>query len=268
MAKAADTHSRPSVTRPLAMSIDRRGCILPWYHACMAKYDFYVAGRWRNKDMVEHVVKSVRGVGYSVFSFLENDYSDVLQQLGLGSDAMKSENTEKLPLSHPLIRAIFEKDMQGIKDSGSLLLVLLAGIAGHIELGVAYGMGKKCYAIGQPEKTETLCGVLDGIFPDERALLESRFKAIKGNHVGEGVWTSRCLGDVRFQHLANVRKYGKHYVHIGMLAGWVSGEPEVLEPEKSETWDWYALGALPEPMFEMCKLSLDSYQTGRTLYED
>ncbi len=76
------------------------------------------------------------------------------------------------------------------------------------------------------------------------------------------------IGSVRFQYLANVRKYGKHYVHIGMLADWVSGEPEVLEPEKSETWGWYALGALPEPIFEMCKLSLDSYETGRTLYAD
>lgn len=146
------------------------------YHECMIRYDFYVAGRWRNKDVVESVVKSVRTAGYSVFSFLENDYTDVLQRLGLSSDAMKSENTEKLPLDHPLIRAIFEKDMQGIKDSNNLLLVLPAGIAGHIELGVAYGMGKKCYAIGQPEKTETLYGVLDGIFPDDAALLKSLSK--------------------------------------------------------------------------------------------
>lgn len=74
------------------------------------------------------------------------------------------------------------------------------------------------------------------------------------------------ISNVRFQYLANVRKYGKHYVHIGMIADWVSGMPEVLEPEKSEAWDWYPLDALPQPLFEMCKLSLNSYETGRTLY--
>lgn len=130
----------------------------------MAKYDFYVAGRWRNKDMVEHVVQSVRAAGYSVFSFLENDYSDVLQQLGLGSDAIKSENTEKLPLGHPLIRAIFEKDMQGIKDSDSLLLVLPAGIAGHIELGVAYGMGKSVMQLANPKRPRPCTAFLTGYF--------------------------------------------------------------------------------------------------------
>ncbi|SRR5579885_1956000 len=130
----------------------------------MAKYDFYVAGRWRNKEVVENTVSMLRSAGYSVFSFLENDYSDTLQQLGLPADAMKSENTEKLPLEHPLIRAIFERDMQGIRDSDSLLVVLPVGIAGHIEAGVAYGMGKKCYAIGRLEKTETLYCIFDSIF--------------------------------------------------------------------------------------------------------
>ncbi len=76
------------------------------------------------------------------------------------------------------------------------------------------------------------------------------------------------VGDVRFQVLANVTKYApKHYVHIGVEADWMHGEPKVLEPEKSESWNWYDLDNLPEPMFEMCRLSIESHKTGRNYYD-
>src|SRR5919106_4408921 len=42
---------------------------------------------------------------------------------------------------------------------------------------------------------------------------------------------------IRFQFLANVKAYApKHYVHLGLLADWKSGAPEVLEPEASGPW--------------------------------
>lgn len=74
--------------------------------------------------------------------------------------------------------------------------------------------------------------------------------------------------NVRFQVLANVTKYiPKHYVHIGVEADWAAGEPKVLEPEKSESWNWYDLDNLPEPMFEMCRLSIESHNTGKNYYD-
>jgi 8-oxo-dGTP diphosphatase len=53
------------------------------------------------------------------------------------------------------------------------------------------------------------------------------------------------------------------YVHIGLVADWKSGEPKVLEPEKLESWDWYSLDALPEPMFVACYHAIDAYKTGK-----
>jgi 8-oxo-dGTP diphosphatase len=41
----------------------------------------------------------------------------------------------------------------------------------------------------------------------------------------------------------------KHYVTVFVLASPVSGEPQVLEPDKCEGWAWFALTALPEPLF-------------------
>lgn len=66
--------------------------------------------------------------------------------------------------------------------------------------------------------------------------------------------------NIKFQYLANVTDYApKHYVHIGLIAEWESGDPQILEPEKSEKWGWYSLDQLPQPLFKMCYLALKSY---------
>jgi hypothetical protein len=136
----------------------------------MTNHDFFIAGRWRNKQAIEDITAMIRGEGYDAFCFLENDYTDELAALGLDERAMESSNTETLPLDHPLIQAIFKKDIEGQRASDALLLVFPAGLAGHIEAGISYGMGKKCYAVGVPDKTETLYCIFDKIFPDVPAL--------------------------------------------------------------------------------------------------
>lgn len=76
------------------------------------------------------------------------------------------------------------------------------------------------------------------------------------------------IENIRFQFLANVTKYTpKHYAHIGLVADWKSGEPKVLEPEKCESWDWYNLNNLPSPIFEMCKLSVESREVGKNYWD-
>jgi 8-oxo-dGTP diphosphatase len=73
---------------------------------------------------------------------------------------------------------------------------------------------------------------------------------------------------IRFQFVANVRVYApQHYVHVGLLADWKSGTPEVLEPEASEAWEWHDLDHLPQPLLEMCRLAVDSYKTGMNYYD-
>jgi 8-oxo-dGTP diphosphatase len=69
------------------------------------------------------------------------------------------------------------------------------------------------------------------------------------------------IDNIRFQFLANITKYApKHYVHIGLLADWKSGEAKVMEPDKSGPWQWYGMDDLPKPMFKMCELSIESYK--------
>lgn len=69
--------------------------------------------------------------------------------------------------------------------------------------------------------------------------------------------------NVRFLVLTNTRVYApKHYVHIGFVADWESGEPQVLEPDKCESWAWYPLDALPTPLFATIPDMLDAYRGG------
>lgn len=42
---------------------------------------------------------------------------------------------------------------------------------------------------------------------------------------------------------------GKHYITIIMIAEYVSGYPQVLEPHKCAEWQWFSWDALPEPLF-------------------
>ena len=51
-------------------------------------------------------------------------------------------------------------------------MVLPAGKSGHIEAGVAYGLGKKCYAIGEFDATDSLYNIFEEIFKDEKELKE------------------------------------------------------------------------------------------------
>lgn len=58
------------------------------------------------------------------------------------------------------------------------------------------------------------------------------------------------IGEVRFLRVMNVTEYApRHYVDLTFVAEWVSGEPEVREPDRVERWDWYTLEALPSPLF-------------------
>ena len=75
------------------------------------------------------------------------------------------------------------------------------------------------------------------------------------------------IKNIQFLYLANVRKYKpKHYVHIGLAADWESGELQILEPEKIESWAWYPMDNSPAPLFEMCRLSIEAYRTGQTYF--
>lgn len=74
--------------------------------------------------------------------------------------------------------------------------------------------------------------------------------------------------DLRFQFVSNGTMYApKHYVHIGLIADWEGGEPEVREPDRCDGWGWYDLDALPSPLFTFAAQAIEAYRTGRTYFD-
>lgn len=137
----------------------------------MSKYDFFIAGRWRNYPEVKKVLDSVRAHNKTAYCFIENLYvGSKVEFKQAASIESIMQKLESLPNDDEFIKQVFNKDMRAEQDSDNFLLVLPAGVSGHIEAGTAYGLGKKCYAIGVPEKTETLYSIFDKIFPDLQSL--------------------------------------------------------------------------------------------------
>lgn len=75
------------------------------------------------------------------------------------------------------------------------------------------------------------------------------------------------LKQLRFQCVANIKKYQKHHVLIGFIADWKSVEPKLLEPDKFSEWKWFSLDKLPKPLFEASRLMIYSYETDQNYFD-
>jgi len=143
------------------------------------KYDYFVTGRWRNRDSVEEVMAKLRAAGHSVYCFIENAYEGdgIKYDISPGADIEKMMNaTENLKdwQTNPTFKKIYETDMNALKQSKAAVVVFPIGFSAHMELGAAYGLGKKCYGIGLPEKAETLYLMFDAIYPHVEKFLEAQ----------------------------------------------------------------------------------------------
>ena len=76
------------------------------------------------------------------------------------------------------------------------------------------------------------------------------------------------IENVRFLFLANLKHYaGKQYCHVGLTADYKSGEPKIMEPDKSEEWKWYLPDALPKPLFKTCEWSVEAFKTKKNFFD-
>lgn len=145
----------------------------------MNKYEFFIAGRARNKENILRICDLFDKYNVSYYCFLKNE-----DDWGYGSKDNAPEENQKefeaLGLKSDIVLNLFHTDLEGEKNSDNLLLVLPAGKAAHIESGIAYGLGKKCYAIGEYEQTDTLYNIFEEIFDDEDEL--EKFLISYNNH--------------------------------------------------------------------------------------
>lgn len=60
----------------------------------------------------------------------------------------------------------------------------------------------------------------------------------------------------------SVLSEGKHWLAIGYLAKYISGEPRNTEPTKHDAVKWFPLDDLPEPLNEYTRSSINIYLNG------
>lgn len=136
------------------------------------KYEFFIAGKTRNKDNILRICDIFDKYNVSYYCFLKND--DTMNSYGEDgqTEEEKMQVFESLGLKSDIVLNIFKQDLDNEKACKNLLLVLPAGKSGHIESGIAYGMGKKCYAIGEFDATDSLYNIFETIFESEHQLEE------------------------------------------------------------------------------------------------
>lgn len=136
------------------------------------KYEFFIAGKTRNKDNILKICDIFDKYNISYYCFLKND--DTMNSYGEEdqTEEEKMKVFENLGLKSDIVLNIFKQDLDNEKACKNLLLVLPAGKSGHIEAGIAYGMGKKCYAIGEFDATDSLYNIFENIFESEQQLEE------------------------------------------------------------------------------------------------
>ena len=146
----------------------------------MHKYEFFIAGRARNKENILKICQMFDRYNISYYCFLKNE-----ENWGYGNKNQTPEERQKefesLSLKSEVVLNLFNSDLSGERNSKNFLLVLPAGKAAHIEAGIAYGLGKKCYAIGEYESTDTLYNIFDEIFVSEKEL-ENFLKIYKSDY--------------------------------------------------------------------------------------
>lgn len=135
----------------------------------------------------------------------------------------------------------------------------------------------------QPEKIKPRVGVGVFVLKEGKVLLGKR----KGAH-GVGEWAppggnlefgesvedcaKRELSEETGLHALSVQTGSwcndvidgnKHYITFFAVVDQFKGEPELLEPQKCEEWQWFSVDALPSPMFSPANAFFSEYKSSR-----
>ena len=136
------------------------------------KTDYMVIGRVRNHENVTKLVNGIEKKGYSCFNFLDKPAAPDSPDLPW-EEQMKILESDKDFWNNPVHRHIFETDMSGLRNANTIVLLLPAGLAAHMEAGAAYGLEKKLVIVGEVEKTETNYLMFDERYSNIESFLDS-----------------------------------------------------------------------------------------------
>ncbi len=127
------------------------------------KYDYFIAGKYRNKENVLDLTRRLREKGKSVYCFAESMAS--INHVGEidvdGENAMKRFESIHDWWNDSRVQDVFRTDLEAEKNSDNFVLLMPAGKSVHIEAGIAYGLGEHCILVGKQETAESLYNIFE-----------------------------------------------------------------------------------------------------------
>lgn len=117
--------------------------------------DYSIISKFRNKKQCELLIEELKKRGKTCYNFCEVP-TDPANPNAKPEDQMKKFESVKDFFNDDYFRYLFNRDLDGLKNAGKIILLLPAGTSAHIEAGIAYGLGKPLVLIGEPEKPDTL----------------------------------------------------------------------------------------------------------------
>lgn len=136
---------------------------------------FFIASRWSNMKQVQFLTENLRALGHEVFAYGKDDRNFVPHNELEEPEAKTVDATWQ---QNPELNAIFKRNMEGIANTETFILLLPAGNTSHIEAGIAYGLSKNMILIGQPEKPESHYLTFNEVYPT----IEAFVTALRGSN--------------------------------------------------------------------------------------
>ncbi len=134
--------------------------------------DYTVIGKFRNSRNVRALITAIRNQGKTCYDFTAKP-ADPDNPYAPFDDQMVTLESHPDFLNDSVHRFHYERDLDGLKNADTVILLLPAGTSAHIEAGIAFGLGKKLILIGKPEKPETLYFIFDEYHDTVEAFLEN-----------------------------------------------------------------------------------------------
>jgi 8-oxo-dGTP diphosphatase len=82
--------------------------------------------------------------------------------------------------------------------------------------------------------------------------------------LGEEAGSALRVKKLKVLCITNLADREPHYLDIGLVAEWESGEPMIMEPDKTEAWGWFPLEQLPSPLMSGMANYIRAYKLGET----
>lgn len=136
------------------------------------KTDYMVIGRVRNSENMLRLAKGIEGKSFTCYHCLHKPTVPEAKHLSR-TEQMDILESHKDFWNDPNHKDHFEIDMAGLRNAETIVMLLPAGMATHMEAGVAFGLNKKLVLIGEVEKPETLYLMFNERYPDIESFLNS-----------------------------------------------------------------------------------------------